>query len=664
MPGSEDKPVNIPPHSPPPAPQDPFVRFSQIWPRAEKENENPFIQFRRFADEQFQSFFSSMPKMFGDTSHATQDIQARMDEMMKNVESMQRSVHADEEDFRERLRAKKDARNFSQRTRKTQPEAETKDPTTDATQPWWLRGDASKCPALQEKTESSKRCPAMYDEAGNPRTELEAYETLPSPSKRGTILPDVLRFGNGLGWDGKQKQKQDESQEEYQSTATPVDPQAARQDYIPGSSPLSNMKLWEALNTKDKADSPWSWNYGNAAAANPFVDHTATVPWLVASAYSPVFLANPAMGKPSWVHVNHQEGKPFQMTTSGQRFPEPTELDTEMAKLPWADAFEDLISLEQTGKMVDRNDTTQRTPPTWIHDCVSRGSFGKNWGFTEDGMLTKRAIPAVESSTQDQASRYGPERRQADFDRVREKSAAANSQTMTALLDPSEEEINKVFENAMRLTVDLLGSMSIPVSAEDQEKAAKVFKAAVAPFFADEHDQPQEVAEEVRSLVAEAYSPDEAPTISDEKEVVSTASDNLAVENKHTEPTSDTPVNVTRSSDSSARPSRPAENSKTDSIISTMTRTETRTLPDGSVETTRVLRRRFADGREEKEETVDVEDFPGHAQRMPRDTWQHPRKFPSPLSTDRASQTVPLTTDKHNKHKEETHEKRGGWFWK
>jgi len=663
MPSSEDKSANTPPYSHPPAPQDPFVRFSQTWPRAEKENENPFIQFRRFADEQFQSFFSAMPKMFGDTSHGTEDIQARMDEMMKNVESMQRSVHADEEDFRERLRAKRDARKISQRMRKTQPAAETNDLTTDAMQPWWLRGDASKCPALQEKTESAKRCPAMYDEAGNPRTELEAYETPPSPSKRGTILPDVLRFGNGLGWDGKQKQKQDENQEEDRPRATTADPQVA-QNYIPGPSPLSNMKLWDALNTKDKADSPWSWNYGNAAAANPFVDHTATVPWLVASAYSPVFLANPAMGKPSWVHVNHQEGKPFQMTTSGHRFPEPTELDTEMAKLPWADAFEDLISLEQTGKMVDRDDTTQRTPPTWIHDCVSRGSFGQNWGFTEDGMLTKRAIPAVESKTPDQASRYGPERRQADFVRVREENAAVNHQATTALLDQSEEEINKVFENAMKLTVDLLGSMSIPVSAEDQEKAAKVFRAAVTPFFADEHDQPQEVAEEVRRLVAEAYSPDEAPTISDEKEVVSTASDNLAVETKHGQPTSDAPVSVTWSSNSSAPSSSLTENDKIDSIVSTMTRTETRTLPDGSVETTRVLRRRFADGREEKEETVDVEDFPSHAQRVPQDPRQLPRKFPSPLSTDRASQTAPSTTDKHNKHKEEIREQRGGWFWK
>ena len=662
MPGNEDKPSNTPPSSHPPAPQDPFVRFSQIWPRAEKDNENPFIQFRRFADEQFQSFFSGVPKMFGDNSHGTGDIQARMDEMMKSVDSMQRSMHADELDFRERLRAKKDARKLRERMKKTPPEDETAEPATDAMQPWWLQGDAAKCPALQEKTESVRRCPTMYDEVGNPRTELDAYDSLPPPSKRGRpiCLPDVLQFGNGLGWDGKQKQKQGEMQEDHRSS---VAAPAVQEDYIPGPSPLANMKLWDRLNTKDKADSPWSWNYGNAAAANPFVDHTATVPWLVASAYSPVFLSNPSMGKPSWVHVNHQEGKPFQMTTSGHRFTEPTELDADISKLPWADAFEDLISLEQTGKMIDRNSPTQSTPPTWIHDCVSRGSFGKSWGFTDDGMLTKRAISTSENKSQDQAPRYGPERRIADFDCIREEDALVNSRARRVLLDRGEDDINKAFEDAMKWTVDLLGSMSIPVSDEDQEKASKAFQAAVKPFFADEHDQQQEVAEEVRRLVAEAYNPDETPAFSDEKEVVSTALDNLTLEARHADPASVVP-NVAWSSNSSARSSGPAENNKSGSIVSTMTRTETRTMPNGSVETTRVLRRRFADGREEKEETVDVEDFPSHAQHVPRGNWELPQNASSPLSTDKAIQTAPSTKDEPNKHKGDAHEKKGGWFWK
>lgn len=48
------------------------------------------------------------------------------------------------------------------------------------------------------------------------------------------------------------------------------------------------------------------------------------------------------------------------------------------------------------------------------------------------------------------------------------------------------------------------------------------------------------------------------------------------------------------------------ESSKEASIMSTMTTTHSRTLPDGSVETKRVLKRRFADGREEKEESHDV----------------------------------------------------------
>lgn len=42
------------------------------------------------------------------------------------------------------------------------------------------------------------------------------------------------------------------------------------------------------------------------------------------------------------------------------------------------------------------------------------------------------------------------------------------------------------------------------------------------------------------------------------------------------------------------------------SIVSTMTRTTSRTLPDGSVETRRVLKKKFADSREESEEFTDI----------------------------------------------------------
>ncbi|KPI41975.1 uncharacterized protein AB675_5620 [Cyphellophora attinorum] len=109
-----------------------------------------------------------------------------------------------------------------------------------------------------------------------------------------------------------------------------------------------------------------------------------------------------------------------------------------------------------------------------------------------------------------------------------------------------------------------------------------------------------------------------------------------------------------------------------DSIVSTMTRTESRTLPDGSVETRRVLRRRFADGKEESEESVD---------------YAHPqtREVPQWLKTHLAAQDFP-TVDKQTQTTAQTqmtdtvrgpkqvedqgtsHEKPrksgGGWFWR
>jgi hypothetical protein len=44
------------PHTPPPC--DPFQRYQSYWPR-QQHDEDPFIRFRRFADQQFKSFFDS-----------------------------------------------------------------------------------------------------------------------------------------------------------------------------------------------------------------------------------------------------------------------------------------------------------------------------------------------------------------------------------------------------------------------------------------------------------------------------------------------------------------------------------------------------------------------------------------------------------------------------
>lgn len=84
------------------------------------------------------------------------------------------------------------------------------------------------------------------------------------------------------------------------------------------------------------------------------------------------------------------------------------------------------------------------------------------------------------------------------------------------------------------------------------------------------------------------------------------------------------------------------------SILSTLTTTERTVAPDGSVTTKVVLKKRFADGREESSETV-------HTQRgqesnqSPRDPWEAMHEAAKPAS------------EKKVELKENP--KRGGWFW-
>ena len=86
------------------------------------------------------------------------------------------------------------------------------------------------------------------------------------------------------------------------------------------------------------------------------------------------------------------------------------------------------------------------------------------------------------------------------------------------------------------------------------------------------------------------------------------------------------------------------------SIISKLTTTETRTLPNGSIETRRVLKKRFADGREEMNETTETR------------SGGNDHIFDQPASgTQKISETdvsEPLAKPAENKKGN-----GGGWFW-
>jgi hypothetical protein len=87
-------------------------------------------------------------------------------------------------------------------------------------------------------------------------------------------------------------------------------------------------------------------------------------------------------------------------------------------------------------------------------------------------------------------------------------------------------------------------------------------------------------------------------------------------------------------------------------IVSTVTATERSTLSDGSIQTKVVLKKRFADGKEESSETVHVLN---HAQQQQQVTRNGTKSSPQPELEAAESGEADLV------HKGK---KSGGWFWK
>lgn len=427
------------------------------------------------------------------------------------------------------------------------------------TSPWWTRGRAAKCPALngEEPRPNASKCPALYDEAGQAKTELDAYELLQKDkntkdaqvfeaSDQSDSKKPSRSWFSSFGWDGKRRGKtSSDSQEVTKATDTSL----AR---------------------------PTTYVMFGSRRMDPFSNADQTIPWLMLSPYSPIYLCNPAQPRLFKVRIQESEGAPFQI--SRPRFFEKwySDVDEKMAKaVPWADAFEDLLSLQQTGKMVDRDYATWRTPNTWIHDMVHRGSLGSRWGFDQDGFLTKKpdstkAI-APTSSNKDGCSWRRERGRHCG-------KQAEEVETSNPVLDDDfvDDLIDKATKPLAPFPVfGTILSAADAIVAAVEETAKGLEKAASQPS-------------------PETMEKFDATPAADEPSVPSISTSSPS---SHTYESSFSSVAHDQSDD-------------TRRIVGTLTSTSERTLPDGSIETKRVFRRRFADGTEEVDESVDVRNIP------------------------------------------------------
>ncbi|KIW18044.1 hypothetical protein PV08_02331 [Exophiala spinifera] len=543
MPGKsqESKDDSIPP------PLDPFPTYQTPFPRSHRDDANPFIQFRRFADEQFSSFFQGVPRLFGfQSSRHFEDMvrerQERDEGWRKQVEQEMEEWRQNREELMQRLTQRlennipdriEQMRQHRERTRHIGDFGEdTTQPLPQIT-PWSAREAASRCPVTNDSQylHGKSKCHAWRKRKEQATTELDAYEALENGNDASGR--QSKSWFSSFGWDGKRtEQARDEGDEKF----TP-------------------------LQREERPSKPVTHNLFSIKFMDPFVDTGATIPWLMLNKYSPLYLCNPSQPRMYEVQIHDAEDKPFRI--SSPKFFEPAprnrDLDEKLARqLPWADAFEDLISLEQTGKMVDRDYSTWRTPSTWIHDIVHRGSLGPRWAFNQDGMLVKRSIDGGNRAKQQGQEYSWP-------DGLVEESRLLLGRKVSDFLDEMGDNMTRTLATSPMFSSVVAAANAIVAAAEEAQRDFE----NVTPAIADEREGPKETQDvEVASKQA------------------------LSTEFSH----------AFESTFSSSND----EGSIGKRIVATTTSISQRMLPDGSVESKRIFKRRFADGTVESEESVDV----------------------------------------------------------
>ncbi|EXJ93832.1 hypothetical protein A1O1_02225 [Capronia coronata CBS 617.96] len=573
-----------------PPPLDPFPTYQTPYPRSDKDDDNPFIQFRRFADEQLSSFFQGIPQLFGFSSGK--------DAWKKDFDELMRRSNELEEGWRKQF--EQEMEEMRQEFEKSKAAAwkvvEGGEKSPNDNTPWWTGGNASNSTLNGTASDNAKNSPALYDEDGQPRTELDAYNGVQG-SETATEIPVIKSTSrktsntssdswfSSFGWDGKRREQETGS----------------------GNDKIS---LFDSLSARRQVSRPTTYTLFGARRMNPFDNTDHTIPWLLLSPYSPVYLCNPSQSRLFKVKIQDSAGQSFQI--SRPRFFERwyTDVDEKMARqIPWADAFEDLLSLQQTGKMVDRDTSTWRTPSDWIHGLVHRGSLGPAWGFDQQGLLIKRSIDTKSLDTQPIPKKQGGWRDGAGQVWEKEDEEAATPKTLPAS-NSNEETSEDFLDDFVDRAAERLGPFPLfgsILSAADSivaavDQATKDFEAM------SKSAEPETQAEPESAVTKEAantstYSTSSSSAYSYENSVAFSAPEEQTAPSK--------------------------------SLISTLTTTVTRTLADGSVETKRVLKRRFADGTEETNESVEVKNLPSVQ-----------RTRAAEVGVDKQTQTLPPTADR------------------
>jgi hypothetical protein len=305
-------------------------------------------------------------------------------------------------------------------------------------------------------------------------------------------------------------------------------------------------------------------------------DQTWPLAYLLFSSYSPLYLER------SRDRGRHHRGM-FSLLSSRK----PAELDPNEPR--WRDAFEDLLRVTNEQELLDQSTESERTTQSadkWLRGLVQRGSLGNNWKLlSPEGSPHGLAFEKLE-----QHNKNGYDQKSPSLQDARENIAeSGDSETELDLYDRFLDDIAKSHERYSHAFAD---SPLMRLLEEERKRHMRQEEASHASLEenAQSKDWLEYTSDGNKNLLA-------SQTITDEDSTTSSR------------------------------------------VISIMTRSVRRTLADGSISTKTVKTKRFADGREESDESVEV--------------------TPPPSAEVNSNQSRPSEHDKQDKDSG----RGGGWFW-
>ncbi|CAI7590877.1 unnamed protein product [Penicillium viridicatum] len=284
---------------------------------------------------------------------------------------------------------------------------------------------------------------------------------------------------------------------------------------------------------------------------------TWPIGYILFSPYSPLHLERQAQ------YQTHREKGVFSSLMSSLHL----NSDRDPSEPQWREAFEDLLRLENDKPMLDRNASVARSESgkDWLQGLVKRGSLGDKW---KDGQPWSGVTLS---------GRAGPEQ-----DRSGSRSLLEKEKEST---DTKEAESE----------LDLYERFLHDIENREREFFRGVSESPLLRLLLEERREQQEELEKYRRSPPKAEDQHSHDDNENWIDLVSGGNRKSVPETKR-----DLPTEI------DTKPTEAISEPAQSRVISTMTRTERVRLPDGSVESKIINTRRFADGREESDESVEV----------------------------------------------------------